>query len=204
MTEATLASTDVTLRLARHVIAAKAADLPAAVRKEVARALLNWVGVAVGASRHETIEIALRSIKPFAGPPQAAVLGRSERLDIMSAALLNGISSHVFDFDDTDLSTAVHPSSPVAPALLALAEYRPTTGQDFVLAMTMGSRRSAGSPAASCRRIPRSAGIQPVPAAYSAPPSPRARCWAWTKPAWRTRLAWRPPSRSGSGRCSAP
>ena len=138
MTEATLASTDVTLRLARHVIAAKAADLPAAVRKEVARALLNWVGVAVGASRHETIEIALRSIKPFAGPPQATVLGRSERLDIMSAALLNGISSHVFDFDDTDLSTAVHPSSPVAPALLALAEYRPTTGQDFVLAMTMG------------------------------------------------------------------
>src|SRR6218665_3209028 len=35
--------------------------------------------------------------------PQAAVLGRSERLDMASAALLNGITSHTFDFDDTHL-----------------------------------------------------------------------------------------------------
>ncbi len=138
MTQPALAPTDVTLRLARHIVAAKAADLPAPVRHEVSRALLNWIGVAIGASRHETIEIALRAIKPFAGPPQASLLGRNDRLDIMNAAMLNGISSHVFDFDDTDLSTAVHPSAPVAPALLALAEYRPMSGSDFVLAMAMG------------------------------------------------------------------
>jgi 2-methylcitrate dehydratase PrpD len=130
--------TDVTQRLARHVAAALFQDLPAAVRNEAARSLLNWIGVAVGASRHETIEIALRAIKPFAGPPQASLLGRTERLDAMSAALLNGISSHVFDFDDTDLKTSVHPSAPVVPALLALAEYRGMTGQDFVLAMVLG------------------------------------------------------------------
>jgi 2-methylcitrate dehydratase PrpD len=129
---------DVTMHLARHVAAAKHADLPDVVRQEVARALLNWVGVAIGASRHETIEIALRAIAPFAGPPQAGVLGRHDRLDIMNAAMLNGISSHVFDFDDTDLSTTVHPSAPVAPALLALAEHRPMSGADFVLAMALG------------------------------------------------------------------
>jgi 2-methylcitrate dehydratase PrpD len=61
-----------------------------------------------------------------------------ERLDALSAAFLNGVSSHVFDFDDTDLLTAVHPSAPVAPALLALAEYRPVSGKDFVNAMVMG------------------------------------------------------------------
>ena len=129
---------NVTMYLARHVAAAQYADLPDAVRKEVARALLNWVGVAVGASRHETIDIALRAIAPFAGPPQATVLGRRERLDILNAAMLNGISSHVFDFDDTDLRTTVHPSAPVVPALLALAEHRPMSGADFVLAMALG------------------------------------------------------------------
>ena len=129
---------NVTMHLARHVAAAQYADLPDAVRKEVARALLNWVGVAVGASRHETIDIALRAIAPFAGPPQATVLGRRERLDILNAAMLNGISSHVFDFDDTDLRTTVHPSAPVVPALLALAEHRPMSGADFVLAMALG------------------------------------------------------------------
>jgi 2-methylcitrate dehydratase PrpD len=39
-----------------------------------------------------------------------------------SAALVNGITSHTFDFDDTHLKTIIHPAGPVASALLALAE----------------------------------------------------------------------------------
>jgi 2-methylcitrate dehydratase PrpD len=108
------------------------------VRREAQRSLLNWVGVAVGGSRHETIEIALAAIKPFVGAPQATLFGRAERLDVMHAALINGMSSHVFDFDDTDLTTAVHPSAPVLPVLLALAEQRGMHGRDFVTAMVLG------------------------------------------------------------------
>jgi len=55
----------------------------------------------------------------------------------MHAALINGISSHVFDFDDTDLTSAVHPSAPVLPVLLAL-EQRGMSGRDFVTAMVLG------------------------------------------------------------------
>ena len=128
----------VTEILAHHIVAASFEDLPDEVRVEAARSLLNWMGVAVGGSRHEAVEIALATVTPFAGPAQAAVFGRTERLDIMNAALLNGISSHVFDFDDTDLTTAVHPSAPVAPVLLALAEYRKVTGRDFINAMVLG------------------------------------------------------------------
>jgi len=39
----------------------------------------------------------------------------------MLAALMNGTTSHTFDFDDTHLKTVIHPSGPVASALLALA-----------------------------------------------------------------------------------
>ena len=129
---------DITRVLARYIVTARHADLPDAIKKEVARSLLNWMGVAVGGSHHETIDIALAAVAPFAGGPQAGVFGRKERFDIMTAAFLNGISSHVFDFDDTDLTTAVHPSAPVAPALLALAEYRTLSGADFVNAMVLG------------------------------------------------------------------
>jgi 2-methylcitrate dehydratase PrpD len=129
---------DVTQTLARYLVAAKFEHLPGAVRLEAARSLLNWMGVAVGGSHHEAVEIALATVTPFAGPPQAAVFGRKERLDIMNAVLLNGISSHVFDFDDTDLTTAVHPSAPVIPVLLALAEYRKASGRDFINAMVLG------------------------------------------------------------------
>jgi 2-methylcitrate dehydratase PrpD len=137
-TKASTEAKDVTQTLARFLVAARFEDLPEAARQEAARSLLNWMGVAVGGSRHEAVEIVLAAVSPFAGPAQAGVFGRKERLDIMNAALLNGISSHVFDFDDTDLTTAVHPSAPVVPALLALAEYRKISGRDFINAMILG------------------------------------------------------------------
>jgi 2-methylcitrate dehydratase PrpD len=108
------------------------------VRHEAARSILNWLGCAVGASRHETVERALAALGPFSGPREATVLGRSERLDIMQAALVNGISSHTFDFDDTHLKTVIHPSGPVASAILALAERQPVSGAAFVHAFVLG------------------------------------------------------------------
>ena len=130
--------TDVTRRLARFVVSTKPQDVPAEVRKEATRTFLNWVGCAVGGSRHETVEIALAALAPFAGPAQATILGRRERLDIMNAALINGISSHIFDYDDTHLRTVIHPAGPVAAAILALAEYRPVSGRDFLNALVLG------------------------------------------------------------------
>ena len=129
---------DITRTLARWLVAAQPGDLPQNVRKEATRTLLNWVGCAVGGSRHETVDIAISALAPFAGPGQATVLGRKERLDVLHAALTNGISSHIFDFDDTHLKTIIHPAGPVASALLALAEYRPISGRDFLHAMTLG------------------------------------------------------------------
>ncbi len=47
---------EVTRTLARYVIESRYADIPGAVRHEAARSFLNWVGCAVGASRHATVE----------------------------------------------------------------------------------------------------------------------------------------------------
>ena len=127
----------VTRTLARNLVASRYDDIPQAVLHEAARALLNWLGCAIGSSRHETVECALAAVTPFSGPPQAAVLGRTERLDILHAALINGISSHVLDFDDTH-ARAIHPSAPVLPALLALAEWRNVSGAEFAHAFVLG------------------------------------------------------------------
>jgi 2-methylcitrate dehydratase PrpD len=131
-------SASVTRRLAAWAVSSRKEDVPSAIRREALRTVLNWTGCAVGGSRHETVEIAIRALKPFSGPEQASVLGRKDRLDVLNASLMNGISSHIFDFDDTDLRTIVHPAGPVAPALLALAEYRPYSGADFLHALTVG------------------------------------------------------------------
>lgn len=129
---------EVTKAVARFVVDSRYADIPPEIRHEAARSLLNWLGCALGGCRHETIDRALAALKPFSGPAQATLLGRGERLDIMHAALMNGMSSHVLDFDDTHLKTVIHPSGPVAAALLALAEFRPMTGAEFLHAFILG------------------------------------------------------------------
>lgn len=96
------------------------------------------MGCALGGSHHEAIGSALAALAPFAGPPQASVIGRAERIDCLHAALLNGMSAHVLDFDDTHLRTLLHPSVPVASSLLALAERRALSGSAFLDAFVLG------------------------------------------------------------------
>ena len=132
------AETGVTRTLARYVVEAKYDDLPEAVRKEGVRTLFNWVGVAVGGSHHETVDAAVAALAPFSGPAQASLLGRPERFDVMNAAFLNGVASHIFDYDDTHLKTIIHPAGPVASAILAWAELHPVTGKEFLNALVLG------------------------------------------------------------------
>ncbi|WP_375465743.1 MmgE/PrpD family protein [uncultured Methylobacterium sp.] len=128
----------VTRILAHHVATARYEDLPEAVRREATRTFLNWVGVAIGGSHHETLDVAVSALAPFSGPPQAGLFGRTERFDIMNGAFLNGVSSHIFDYDDTHLKTVIHPAGPVAAAILAYAELHPVSGRDFLNALVLG------------------------------------------------------------------
>ena len=109
-----------------------------AVEREAHRTFLNWVGCAIGAARHPTLEAALAAMQELAPAPQASILGRDERVDMASAALLNGIASHTFDFDDTHLKTIIHPAGPVASAALALAERQGSSGRELIDALVLG------------------------------------------------------------------
>ena len=129
---------EVTKILAHYIVTSGYDDLPANVRKEGVRTMLNWVGVAIGGSHHQTVDIAASALAPFSGPAQASLLGRNERFDIMNAAFLNGVASHIFDYDDTHLKTIIHPAGPVASAILALSEMQPVSGKDFLNALVLG------------------------------------------------------------------
>ena len=109
-----------------------------AVDHEAHRTFLNWLGCAVGASQHESVVAALAAVQMLQPAPRATVLGRAERVDMASAALVNGISSHTFDFDDTHLKTIIHPAGPVASALLALAEVTGASGRTLIDALVLG------------------------------------------------------------------
>jgi 2-methylcitrate dehydratase PrpD len=128
----------VTRMLARFVATHPTRGWNDAVEHEAHRTLLNWLGCAIGGARHEAADAALAAVAVLGPAPQATLLGRSERVDMASAALINGIASHVFDFDDTHLKTIIHPAGPVASALLALAEVRGATGRTLLDALVLG------------------------------------------------------------------
>lgn len=110
----------------------------AAVDHEAQRTFMNWLGCAVGAAHHEAADAALAAVNMLQPAPQATLPGRSEKVDMASAALINGITSHTFDFDDTHLKTIIHPAGPVASAVLALAEHTGASGRALIDAIVIG------------------------------------------------------------------
>ena len=131
-------SGEVTKALARFMVASRWEDMPMAVRHEARRAILNWLGCALGACRDVSMESTFAAIRPFIGPSHATLVGRGGSADLLNAALINAMSANAFDFDDTHLRTVIHPSAPIASALLAYAEYRPVTGAQLLHAFILG------------------------------------------------------------------
>ncbi len=134
-----------TKTLASYIVNGRYDDIPADVRHEAARSLVNFMAVALGGSVDPAVDIAIRALTPFSGKPTAAILGRVERLDPLHASLMNGISSHVDDFDDTTPQNYIHPTSPVASAMFAYASANRVSGRDFINCVRAGLRgRVAG------------------------------------------------------------
>lgn len=128
----------VTQILAKFVATHPSRGWSDAVDHEAHRTFMNWLGCAVGAAKHEAADMALAAVNMLQPAAQASVLGRKEKVDMASAALVNGITSHTFDFDDTHLKTIIHPAGPVASAVLALAEHTGSSGRDVIDALVIG------------------------------------------------------------------
>src|SRR5690348_5911385 len=126
-------------RIGQFVRASHWHALPQALRHEGKRSLLNFIGCAIGVARAPPIETAMRVLTRLSGTERVAVIGRTERLDPLGAAFINAVGGNLLDYDDTHLRTVIHPSAPVAPAALALAEQRGLSGAAMLHAFILGA-----------------------------------------------------------------
>ncbi len=127
-----------TERLAHFVADTQWDDLGPSVAHQAKRSLMNFFAVALTGCRDQTIETALQTLAAFSGGKQATIIGRSERVDALSAAFLNAASANVLDFCDTHVPTAIHPTAPIVPSLLAVAAMMPVNDREFLLALVLG------------------------------------------------------------------
>jgi 2-methylcitrate dehydratase PrpD len=138
-----MGGTNVTEGLARHIAATRWAEIPSQVRHQAKRSLVNFFAVTLAGCRSAPIEIARRSLSEFSGGRQVALIGSATRIDALSAAFLNAAGANVDDFCDTHTATVIHPTAPVAGALLAFAGLRQLSGSDLLLALVLGNEVQA-------------------------------------------------------------
>ncbi|MER2534077.1 MAG: MmgE/PrpD family protein [Rhizobiaceae bacterium] len=133
------ASAPVTQRLGAFVAGHRRSAVPGPLRREARRALVNFLGCAIGVAGDPAIEALTRVLSDLSGRRDATVLGRRERLDAGGAAFVNAAAANFLDFDDTHLPTVIHPTAPVAAAVLALGEARGSAGADVLHAFLLGA-----------------------------------------------------------------
>jgi len=131
----------------RFVTSTKYEDIPDNVIELGKKSILDSLGLGLAGSRAETGTLCRQYLEHqdiCAG--KATIIGSAEKTSTRFAAFVNGVSIHADDFDDTQLSDAkdrvygllVHPTVPVLPAVLALAERGRISGREFLLAYHVG------------------------------------------------------------------
>ncbi len=132
------AAADLTAAFARFISTARDRALPPEVAQATHRGFANWMACALGAAGDRDVAAALRVAAALGGAPQASVIGRTDRLDVVNAALVNGIAANILDYDDMHVPTLIHPTGAVVAAALALGESRKVSGAVMEAAVATG------------------------------------------------------------------
>lgn len=110
-------------------------DLPPEVVAKAKSCLRDSMACMIGGSQSRSGRIVLEAIRSWGGPPEATLIGHTQKVPARNAAFANATMANALDFDDTLYG---HPGSTTIPTALAAAEKWHASGQEFLLAMAVG------------------------------------------------------------------
>lgn len=129
----------ITQGIADYIVRTKYADIPAKILKKAKECILDSIGVALYGSRFEASIIASTVAEESnSSGGKASILGRGMKTPPSLAAFINGVMTHVADFDDGLVVFRGHPSCVLMPAVLATCEISRGSGEDFLTAFVIG------------------------------------------------------------------
>jgi 2-methylcitrate dehydratase PrpD len=136
-----------TEHVGKFVTMTKYEDIPEEVIELGKKSILDGLGLALAGSKAESGPLSRQYVENLGiCQGKAILIGSAQKTAPRFAAFVNGISIHADDFDDTQLAVAkdrvygllVHPTVPVLPAILALAERGGISGKEWMLAYHLG------------------------------------------------------------------
>jgi len=127
----------ITADLARFAADTRYAELPPAAVANAKRSILDYVGCALVGSTRPGPRLLQQVVGGQGGVPAASVIGRGLRLPAPQAALLNGASGHVDDYDDAG-GVGGHAAVTLTPAAFAIGEAHGRSGEQVLAAWVVG------------------------------------------------------------------
>jgi 2-methylcitrate dehydratase PrpD len=125
------------LELAKRINSLTFNELPHEAIHWAKVGILDTVGVTLAGAREDCTRI-VDGIAARGATGPSLIFGSNRRTAPLEAALVNGTASHALDFDDMNNTLGGHPSVPILPALIALADEIGASGRDFLAAYVAG------------------------------------------------------------------
>ncbi len=113
-------------------------DIPAPAREQAKRCLLDWLGCVIQGYARKHSAPAKAYVRTMGGNAQAGMVGEKQGNTIVNAAFFNGYLGHILEMDDVDRESISHPATVVAPAALAVGEWKKKNGKDLLTAIVAG------------------------------------------------------------------
>jgi 2-methylcitrate dehydratase PrpD len=133
----------ISTELAKRILSLQFEDLPEKAVISAQMAIMDTVGVALAGAHEATTRIVERVLGTGQTGGRCLVFGGKRRTTCLDATFINSVAAHVLDFDDCSNTLGGHPSAPMVPALLALAEEVDVSGREFLLAYITGFETEA-------------------------------------------------------------
>ena len=123
----------ITQSLAEIIVAGRFEDMPEPLVAAARQAILDGIAVAIAGTTEDAVRIAAAHVKSQGGHPVATVWGFGFKTSPAAAAFVNGVATHVLDFEAM-WTPPTHTTSPTLPVVFAIAEARQRGGRDIVTA----------------------------------------------------------------------
>ena len=111
-------------------------DIPHSVKKKLNIIVMDSIGLMISAKNEPYIKSLVEALNEKG---DCSLIGHNKKVSPFNASIINGTAVHGEDFDDTFEGTPVHVGAVMVPAMLAAAQARKLSGNEFLKGLAIGS-----------------------------------------------------------------
>ena len=111
-------------------------DIPHSVKKKLNIIVMDSIGLMISAKNEPYIKSLVKALNEKG---DCSLIGHNNKVSPFNASIINGTAVHGEDFDDTFEGTPVHVGAVMVPAMLAAAQAKKLSGNEFLKGLAIGS-----------------------------------------------------------------